>query len=80
MGRFSGIGNNILKKLWSDLMEKPDSIFNDERLMAFWLQQREDSLRALQNANRQIAYLSNFVTRGLVEPENEAGWIERGYD
>jgi hypothetical protein len=59
-------------------MEKPDSIFNDERLMAFWQQQREDSLRALQNANRQIAYLSNFVTRGLVEPENEAGWIERG--
>ncbi len=59
-------------------MEKPDSIFNDEKLLAFWQQQREDSLRALQNANRQIAYLSNFVTRGLVEPENEAGWIERG--
>jgi len=59
-------------------MEKPDSIFNDEKLLAFWQQQREDSLRALRNANRQIAYLSNFVTRGLVEPENEAGWIERG--
>ena len=59
-------------------MEKPDSIFNDEKLLAFWQQQREDSLRALQNANRQVAYLSNFVTRGLVEPENEAGWIERG--
>ena len=80
MGRFSGIGNNILKKLWSDLMETPDSIFNDEKLLAFWQQQRADSLKALQNANRQIAYLSNFVTRGLVEPENEAGWIERGYD
>lgn len=50
----------------------------DLAMLDYWQQQREDSLRALRNANRQIAYLSNFVTRGLVEPENEAGWIERG--
>lgn len=52
----------------------------DLAMLDYWQQQREDSLRALRNANRQIAYLSNFVTRGLVEPENEAGWIERGYE
>lgn len=60
-------------------MEKPDSIFNDEKLLAFWQQQRKDALKALTNANRQIAYLSNFVTKGLVETDDsEIGWIERG--
>jgi hypothetical protein len=60
-------------------MEKPDSIFNDEKLLAFWLQQREDSLKALQNANRQIAYLSHFVTGGMVEVyDDETDWIVRG--
>ncbi len=60
-------------------MEKPDSIFNDEKLLAFWLQQREDSLKALRNANRQIAYLSNFVTSGMVEVyDEEIDWIVRG--
>lgn len=61
-------------------MEKDNGIFNDEKLMAFWLQQRADAFKALTNANRQIAYLSNFVTRGMVETEDETGWIERGYN
>lgn len=60
-------------------MEKDNGIFDDEKLMAFWQQQREDSLRALQNANRQIAYLSNFVTSGMVEVyDDETDWIIRG--
>lgn len=51
---------------------------SDQKLLTYWLARKADAQTALDTANRQIAYLSNFVTRGLVEPENEAGWIERG--
>lgn len=60
-------------------MEKNNGIFNDEKLMAFWQQQRLDALKALEVADRQIEYLSKFtVKKYLDEPEDETGWIIRG--
>lgn len=66
-------------------MEKDKSITNDEKLMAYWLARKADALAALDCADRQIAYLSNFlvhktvVTENTLEAEEEA-WIERGYN
>ena len=41
--------------------------FDDAKLMAFWQQQRTDALKALEVADRQIAYLSSLAVRQQVE-------------
>ena len=54
--------------------------FDDAKLMAFWQQQRTDALKALEVADRQIAYLSSLAIRKQVEYQTIPGFSDYGED
>lgn len=55
----------------SELSPYHKQIERDRKLLAHWLEQREFAQRALDTANRQIEYLSNFLIRATVELPDE---------
>jgi hypothetical protein len=48
-------------------MEKKPQADRDRELLAFWLQRRTDAQKALEVANNQIEYLTNFIIRKTIE-------------
>jgi len=54
--------------------------FDDAKLMAFWQQQRTDALKALEVADRQIAYLASLAIRQQVEYRHIPGFDDYGED
>jgi len=61
-------------------MEKDNGIFDNEKLMAFWQERRTDALKALEVADRQIAYLSSLAIRQQVEYRHIPGFDDYGED
>lgn len=48
-------------------MERKPQADRDRELLAFWLERRTDAEKALEVANNQIAYLTNFIIRKTIE-------------
>jgi hypothetical protein len=61
-------------------MEKDNGIFDDAKLMAFWQERRTDALKALEVADRQIAYLSSLAIRQQVKYQTIPGFDDYGED
>lgn len=51
----------------SELSPRQRQMESDRKLLAHWLEQREFAQKALDTANRQIEYLSNFMIRCTIE-------------
>ena len=53
----------------------------DKKLLALWLARKADAMAALETANRQIEYLTNFILQHQIEYERPTpGFIDYGED